>query len=34
MDQVPEDNPDCGGWENYADLSQKSIFLKKTHFVR
>jgi dTDP-4-amino-4,6-dideoxygalactose transaminase len=26
MDQVPDDNPDCGGWENYADLSQKKLW--------
>jgi dTDP-4-amino-4,6-dideoxygalactose transaminase len=26
MDQVPENNPDCGGWENYADLSEKKLF--------
>jgi hypothetical protein len=26
MDQVPDDNPDCGGWENYADLSKKKLW--------
>jgi len=28
MDQVPDDNPDCGSWENYADLSQKKLWKK------
>jgi len=28
MDQVPEHNPDCGGHENYADLSQKKLWKK------
>lgn len=26
MDQVPDDNPDCGGWENYSDLSKKKLW--------
>lgn len=26
MDQVAEDNPDCGNWENYADQSQKRLW--------
>lgn len=26
MDQIPEDNPDSGGWENYADLSTKKLW--------
>lgn len=30
MDQVPEHTEDCGGSENYADLSQKKLFKKST----
>ncbi len=26
MDQVPDNTPDCGGWENYADLSKKKLW--------
>jgi dTDP-4-amino-4,6-dideoxygalactose transaminase len=26
MDQVPEVTEDCGGWQNYADLSEKKLF--------
>jgi dTDP-4-amino-4,6-dideoxygalactose transaminase len=26
MDQVPDDTPDCGSWESYADLSQKKLW--------
>ena len=26
MDQVPDDTPDCGGWEQYSDLSQKKLW--------
>jgi dTDP-4-amino-4,6-dideoxygalactose transaminase len=26
MDQVPEDTPDCGSWQNYSDLSQKKLW--------
>lgn len=26
MDQVPDDTPDCGGWQNYADLSKKKLW--------
>ena len=26
MDQVADDNPDCGGWQNYADQSQKKLW--------
>lgn len=29
MDQVPETNPDCGSWENYADQSQKKLWKKQ-----
>ena len=26
MDQVPDDTPDCGGWEQYSDLSKKKLW--------
>ena len=26
MDQVADENPDCGGWQNYADQSQKKLW--------
>ena len=26
MDQVPDDTPDCGSWESYADLSKKKLW--------
>lgn len=26
MDMVPENNPDLGSWQNYADLSTKKLF--------
>lgn len=26
MDQIPDNNPDTGTWENYADLSQKKMW--------
>ena len=26
MDQVADQNPDCGGWQNYADQSQKKLW--------
>ena len=26
MDQVADKNPDCGGWQNYADQSQKKLW--------
>jgi dTDP-4-amino-4,6-dideoxygalactose transaminase len=29
MDQVPSHTPDCGSWENYADLSKKKLWNKK-----
>jgi hypothetical protein len=29
MDQVPTHTPDCGTWENYADLSKKKLWNKK-----
>lgn len=28
MDQIADDNPDTGSWENYADLSEKKLFKK------
>ena len=28
MDQLSDDNPDSGNWENYSDLSEKQIFKK------
>lgn len=26
MDQTPNDTPDCGSWESYADLSKKKLW--------
>jgi dTDP-4-amino-4,6-dideoxygalactose transaminase len=28
MDATPRNNPDLGGWQNYADLSKKKLFRK------
>ncbi len=28
MDATPRDNPDLGGWQNYADLGKKQLFRK------